>query len=95
VRSAYDKDWEPGTYVEIPAAIRKQRFEVFSGGMHRVVKGRDLMRRWWSWRRETDEFEGQGSLEQAKVAITEFTVILKSDLEPRLREDQKLSPADW
>jgi hypothetical protein len=50
--------------------IRKTKVEVVAAGVRSVVKGRDLMRRWWSWRRELDEFAGQGSLTQARVALT-------------------------
>lgn len=36
--------------------------EILDAGVRRVVHGRDLMRRWVSWRQGRDEFAGQGSL---------------------------------
>jgi hypothetical protein len=51
--------------------IRKQEGEIMASGLRQVVKGRDLMRRWWAWRRETAEFEGQGNLVIASAALTD------------------------
>lgn len=42
---------------------------IMSAGVTRVVSGRDLMRRWTAWRREADEFENQGALDQARKAL--------------------------
>jgi hypothetical protein len=38
---------------------------VMSAGIRQVLRGRDLVRRWAAWRRETHEFAGQGSLTTA------------------------------
>jgi hypothetical protein len=74
VHRVYGEPREAGkSHRDIPGQIRKQQFEVVSAGLRTVVRGRDLMRRWWAWRRELDEFEGQGSLEQAKLALVSFT----------------------
>ena len=54
--------------------IRRREATIVSGGLRRVVQGRDLIRRWWSWRRETDEFSGQGSLDQARDALRDLVV---------------------
>jgi hypothetical protein len=43
--------------------------EIMSAGVRRVVQGRDLVRRWWAWRRDTDEFAGQGGLDEARQAL--------------------------
>jgi hypothetical protein len=43
--------------------------ELVSAGVVRVVHGRDLLQRWWSWRREIGEYAGQGSLDQARSAL--------------------------
>lgn len=43
--------------------------EIRDAGLLRVVSGRDLARRWWAWRRECDEFAGQGSLDEARNAL--------------------------
>jgi hypothetical protein len=39
-------------------------------GVQRTVEGRDLMRRWMSWLKEADEFQDQGSLGQARDALS-------------------------
>ncbi len=49
--------------------LREQEIHLMSGGVRQVVQGRDLMRRWWSWRRQVDEFEGQRSLDAAIEAM--------------------------
>jgi hypothetical protein len=48
---------------------RKSENQLVSAGISRVVYGRDLLQRWWSWRRETGEYAGQGSLDQARYAL--------------------------
>lgn len=75
---AYDEAWGPRSI----DTIRRREATLVSGGLQRVVQGRDLMRRWWSWRRETDEFSGQGSLSLAREAL--------SDLIKRYSPDQEL-----
>ncbi len=73
VCSAYRADsGEVGAYREIPSQIRRQEFEIVNAGLRSVVRGRDLMRRWWAWRREADEFAGQDSLSQAKAALLQL-----------------------
>lgn len=48
---------------------RNQEATIISAGVHKVVSGRELVRRWLAWRRETDEFEGQGTLDIAREAL--------------------------
>lgn len=50
---------------EFPEAIIPVETTVVSAGVRRTVRGRSLVRRWASWRRETHEFAGQGSLTKA------------------------------
>lgn len=70
VRGAYNAAPDrPLAYREIPSQLRKSDFEVMESGVKKIVRGRELMRRWWAWRRELDEFEGQGNLGQAKEAV--------------------------
>lgn len=45
---------------------------VISAGLRHVVRGRDLARRWLSWRREADEYEGQGTLDVAREALRDI-----------------------
>lgn len=79
VCSAYRADsGEAGAYREIPSQIRQQEFEIVSAGLGSVVRGRDLMRRWWAWRREADDFDGQDSLSRAKTALIQLVGLFVS-----------------
>jgi hypothetical protein len=49
--------------------VRGQELHVVAKGLQTVVYGRDLVRRWWAWRRQTDEFAGQRSLYLASDAL--------------------------
>jgi hypothetical protein len=66
-----DHHWQ-----DTPKLIGRMESEIVSAGLRQVVEGKALMRRWWAWRRQTDEFEGQGSLavcQHALGAIIELT----------------------
>ena len=52
---------------------------IVSAGLRRVVTGRDLMRRWISWRRETDEYTGQGTMTYARDALAELIQLVAPD----------------
>jgi hypothetical protein len=52
---------------------------IVSAGLLRVVSGRDLMRRWISWRRETDEYTGQGTLAYAQDALAHLIELVAPD----------------
>jgi hypothetical protein len=54
--------------------------EVMSAGIRRIIRGRDLLQHWWSWRRETGEYEGQGSLEQARESLGGVIALLSPEL---------------
>jgi hypothetical protein len=43
--------------------------QIMMAGVKRAISGRDLMRRWAAWLAQTDEFEGQDSLGQARTAL--------------------------
>lgn len=53
----------------LPTWLATQEARIMSAGAKRVVSGRDLMRRWTAWRRQSGEFEGQGSLDEARAAL--------------------------
>lgn len=55
--------------IDIPRFLRPRSPTIVEAGLRRVVKGRDLMRRWWAWRRDLDEFADQGGLDQARAAL--------------------------
>jgi hypothetical protein len=73
---AYDAAWGPDS-VNI---LCRQEAEIVSSGLRRTVPGYALIRRWWSWRRECDEFEGQGTLRLAREALRELVETLSPDL---------------
>jgi hypothetical protein len=56
---------KPTVRERYPNAFLPIEATVISGGVHQVVQSRDLVRRWASWRRETDEFAGQGNITRA------------------------------
>jgi hypothetical protein len=69
-----EREWLHEAYAEAWGSdsigiIRRQEAGVVSGGLHRVIYGRDLMRRWWAWRRGTDQFAGQGTVDLAREAL--------------------------
>jgi hypothetical protein len=56
-----------------------QTAEILDAGVLQVVQGRDVVRRWWAWRRERDEFAGQGSLDEAREALGAMSLKLVSE----------------
>lgn len=52
---------------------------ITSNGLHQVVKGRELVRRWAAWRRETDEFAGQGTVGEAQQHIRKISQLLQPE----------------
>jgi hypothetical protein len=55
--------------------------EIISAGLVQIVRGRELMRRWWEWRRQTEEFTDQGSREVAYQALQDIGQMLVPDRE--------------
>jgi len=56
-------DFDPGQRIE------SQTGTIMVAGVRRPVSGHNLMSRWLAWRRQTDEYQGQGSLDQAREAL--------------------------
>jgi hypothetical protein len=85
-----ERSWLYGAYIDayneagagsIGIIRQRQPEEIVSRGLRQVIDGRDLMRRWWAWRRETDEFSGQGSLDIARGALRSLIeTVAPSDL---------------
>jgi hypothetical protein len=61
---------------DMPRLLEMYEDRILMSGVQRVVSGRDLMRRWMAWRRETDEFEGSGALDQARQALAKIDELL-------------------
>lgn len=51
---------------DVVAGLAVTETVIISAGLRTRVIGRDLIRRWAAWRREADEFAGQGSLLEAR-----------------------------
>lgn len=62
---------------------------VISAGQHIRLDGQDMLRRWRSWRRETDEYAGQGTLDVARDALRGMLELL-SPWEPLPEAYRKL-----
>jgi hypothetical protein len=69
----------PASAAEKLSGLDGAEGEIVSAGLLQVVRGRELMRRWWEWRRETEEFTGQGSREVAYEALQELGQMLVPD----------------
>jgi hypothetical protein len=63
--------------------LRTTELEFMSSGVRRAVRGRDLLQRWWEWRRGVGEFEGQGSYKEATKALGLMTarLLTRSDID--------------
>lgn len=65
-----DADFETkDTAAELAEKLGRQEATIVSAGVHGIVRGQELMRRWLAWRRETDEFKGQGTLNIARETL--------------------------
>jgi len=70
--------------------------EFMSGGVRKAVHGRELLQRWWEWRRSAGEFEGQDSNGEATKALGLMVAgFLHRDIEEvaRPRTQQLISKA--
>jgi len=60
----------------LPELLRTTELELIRSGVRKAVRGRDLLQRWWEWRRSVGEFEGQDSYEEATKALGRMTARL-------------------
>lgn len=65
------------TYIE---AVRQSETSLMSSGLRRVVHGRDLVQRWWSWRRAAGEYADGGGLSQARESLHGLVLLLTPEL---------------
>jgi hypothetical protein len=66
----------PAKVIDTPQRIEGHEDRIMVAGVRRAVSGRDLMRRWITWRRATGEFEGQDSVTQARSALVNLNDLL-------------------
>jgi hypothetical protein len=82
------KDQEGQPDIGEPETLIGTTAEVVSGGLRQVIEGREVLRRMAAWRRETDEFTGQGTLNEAREALGEIALMLVMEANwPREHED--------
>lgn len=60
----------------LPELLQTTELELMTNGVRRAVRGRDLLHRWWEWRRGVGEFEGQDSYLEAMKALALMTARL-------------------
>jgi hypothetical protein len=53
--------------------------EIMVAGIRQSVSGHELMSRWLAWRRQTDEYAEQGSLDAAHEALTGLRAVLLTE----------------
>ncbi|HET7590960.1 MAG TPA: hypothetical protein VFK14_12360 [Solirubrobacterales bacterium] len=53
--------------------------EIVSAGLRQVIQGREVVRRLSDWRRETAEFAGQGTLDEARQALGDIATTLVTE----------------
>jgi hypothetical protein len=66
----------------LPEILADAEATIISNGLHQIVRGRELMRRWAAWRRQTDEFAGQGTLSQAQRYVDKIENLVLRDHNP-------------
>src|ERR1700735_4459789 len=67
VIGASREHWRKHRNLNLPESIVTVETTFMSAGLRQTLYGRELVRRWASWRRETDEFAGQGGLTTALI----------------------------
>jgi hypothetical protein len=65
LRRPWHGSGRPGVQARFPDAFLPTEATVVSGGIRQRIESRELVRRWASWRRETDEFADQGNITRA------------------------------
>jgi len=81
--------------------VRDIEAEVMSGGIRRVIHGRELVRRWIAWRRESDEYTAHNGVGVARSALAGVITLLtperplpKEYVELVRKQDAGISEAD-
>lgn len=63
------------------SAIADDELELHSAGIQVTHDGRAVTERWWDWRRQRGQFEGQDSLLEVKIALNGVVSILTPSLD--------------
>jgi hypothetical protein len=65
----YNRECKDLSAQSLGDALSRQEGHITDAGVRRVVSGHELLHRWLAWRRETDQFKGQGTLDLARRAL--------------------------
>jgi hypothetical protein len=60
--------------------VRNSEAQLMSNGLYRMVRGRDLIQRWSSWRREKGEYADGAGLNQARESLRGIIELLVPDM---------------
>jgi hypothetical protein len=59
--------------------LSRQRGYIVDAGVQRIVSGHELLHRWLAWRRETDQFKGQGTLDLARHVLVNLVEVVSPE----------------
>jgi hypothetical protein len=69
VNSDREYQWRAAKASVAMEIVNARRAEIMTAGVRRAIVGSELLRKWVSWRRQTDEFEGQDSFRTACLGL--------------------------
>lgn len=72
----------PGRYT---ASLEALEGPIVNAGRPEIVRGSELVRRWWDWTRGVGAFEGSDGHTLAHEALADFVVILRRPYQDYLR----------
>jgi hypothetical protein len=75
-------NWQISLDTKRPAQqVGRQTDKLLSAGQYQEVRGRDLLDRWWSWRRETGEYADGAGLNQARESLKGLIELISPELD--------------
>jgi hypothetical protein len=75
---AYDANRDEGDRLD--QAIVGSEATITTNGLRQVIKGQELVRRWAAWRREIDEFAGQGIIKETRQHLRRIRGLLDGSI---------------
>lgn len=90
-----DRQFKRSWDIHHPETLLGVAEEVTSAGIRQVIQGHEVVRRLAAWRRETDEFAHQGTLDEAREALGTIATTLVIDANwPREHADLRAQLRD-
>jgi hypothetical protein len=86
LRGVYNDTWLTSPNRPTIQQISCQAYRISSAGQHQEVRGKDLLDRWWAWRRRAFEFEGERTIWYAQSSLQGIGEMLV----PRLMEERRV-----